>query len=202
MAGIAKIVSFAADKLEAYEEDIITFTIEIRNDGDSEDELFTIIKESERGGQEFVRDTFILGASQNKLIQYNFTMSDRGLNLKLLAGHVRRGDKITTFRVNDTQTIVIGLSEIFAVIKEFVIDKEKAHVGEPVTFSFILANEGNAPGDLFGRIIDEDTGEKIGIISWYAIPVGEEVSFYATRFMPKDGKWAVRLESGHIEYTP
>ena len=88
--------------------------------------------------------------------------------------------------------------EALSSITEFTTDKEIASEGESVTFSFTLRNEGNVPGDIFGRITDVNTGEGILDISWYNVPVGDEVSFSTSRNMPK-GDWIVRLEAGHTE---
>ena len=100
--------------------------------------------------------------------------------------------------VDSTQELTIYLiREGFAVITNFTIDKAEARIGDPLTFSFSIRNDGSVD-DLFGRIIDINTGEELHFETFQAVAIGQTVNGEAVILMPnKDLN--VRLEAGHVE---
>ncbi len=100
--------------------------------------------------------------------------------------------------VDSTQELTIYLiKEGLAVITIFTVDKADARVGDPLTFSFNIRNDGYID-DLFGRIIDIVTGEELHFETFPSTATGQTVQGGAVILMPnKDLN--VRLEAGHVE---
>ncbi len=100
--------------------------------------------------------------------------------------------------VDSTQELTILLiREGLAAITIFTVDKAEARIGDPLTFSFSIRNDGSID-DLFGRIIDINTGEELNFETFPSVATDQTVQGQAVIPMPsKDLN--VRLEAGHVE---
>ena len=100
--------------------------------------------------------------------------------------------------VDSTQELTILLiREGLAVITSFTVDKAEARIGDPLTFSFRIRNDASTD-DLFGRIIDINTGEELHFEVFSSVATGQTVQGQTTILMlNKDLN--VRLEAGHVE---
>ncbi len=100
--------------------------------------------------------------------------------------------------VDSTQELTILLiREGLAAIISFTVDKAEARVGDPLTFSFSIRNDASID-DLFGRIIDINTGEEIHFEIFQSVATNQTVQGQAAILMPNTDL-NVRLEAGHLE---
>ena len=100
--------------------------------------------------------------------------------------------------VDSTQELTIFLiRDGLAVITSFTVDKAEARIGDPLTFSFSIRNDASTD-DLFGRIIDINTGEELHFEVFSSVATSQTVHGQAVIPMPnKDLN--IRLEAGHVE---